>query len=73
MFPADGPSEILASLIAATNTLTGLKVYAELNTESYHSGIKVSHEELERISLQRDKFHGDWNYEIRPRGTSKIG
>ena len=65
--------ETIVSLIAATTTTTGLKVHAELNTESYQAGIKVSDEELERVNIHRDKFHGDWNYEIRPRGASKIG
>jgi transposase len=65
--------EAIVSLIAATTTKTGLKVHAELNTESYQPGIKVSDEELERINIHRDKFHGDWNYEIRPRITLPIG
>ena len=64
--------ETIVSLIAATTT-TGLKVHAELNTETYQAGIKVSDEELERINIHRDKFHGDWNYEIRPRSASQIG
>jgi hypothetical protein len=65
--------ETIVSLIAATTTSTGLKVHAELNTESYQAGIRVSDEELEAINILRDKFHGDWNYEIRPRAASNIG
>lgn len=65
--------EIIVSLIAATTTATGLKVHAELNTETYQAGIKVSQEEFEQINIQRDKFHGDWNYEIGPRAPVKIG
>ena len=57
----------IVSLIAATTTATGLKIHAELNTESYQAGIKVSDQELAQIKLRRDKFHGDWNYEIQPR------
>jgi transposase len=57
----------IVSLIAATTTSTGLKVHAELNTESYRAGIKVSDQQLAQINLRRDKFHGDWNYEIQPR------
>ncbi len=59
--------QTIVSLIAATTTSTGLKVHAELNTESYQAGIKVSDQELKQINIRRDKFHGDWNYEIRPR------
>ena len=59
--------QTIVNLIAATTTKTGLKVHAELNTEIYQSGIKVSDEELARVQIRRDKFHGDWNYEIQPR------
>jgi transposase len=59
--------QAIVNLIAATTTTTGLKVHAELNTEAYQSGIKVSDEELALVKIRRDKFHGDWNYEIQPR------
>lgn len=59
--------ETIVSLIAATTTSTGLKVHAELNTKSYQPGLKVSDHELAQIKLRRDRFHGDWNYEIQPR------
>jgi transposase len=58
--------EAVVSLIAATTTSTGLKVHAELNTKSYTAGMKVSDQELAQVRIRRDKFHGDWNYEIRP-------
>jgi len=59
--------QTIVNLIAATTTRTGLKVHAELNTENYQSGIKVSDDELAMVKIRRDKFHGDWNYEIQPR------
>jgi hypothetical protein len=62
--------QTIVSLIAATTTATGLKVHAELNTESYQAGIKVSDQELAQIKIKRDKFHGDWNYEIQPRNSA---
>ena len=55
------------SLIAATATATGLRVHSELDTASYESGVKVSDQEIAQMKLRRDKFHGDWNYEIHPR------
>ena len=58
--------QTIVNLIAATTTTTGLKVHAELNTETYQAGIKISDQELARIKIRRDKFHGDWNYEIQP-------
>jgi transposase len=62
--------ETVVSLIAATSTSTGLKVHAELNTEAYAAGIKVSDQAFAQIKIRRDKFHGDWNYEIQPRGAT---
>jgi len=62
--------QAIVNLIAATTTKTGLKVHAELNTETYQSGIKVSDAELAQVKIRRDKFHGDWNYEIQPRDPS---
>jgi transposase len=62
--------ETIVSLIAATTTSTGLRVHAELNTETYAAGIKVSDQAFAQIKIRRDKFHGDWNYEIQPRASS---
>ena len=58
--------QVMISLIAATTTRSGLKVHAEADTNSYPGGVKVSDEELATVNLHRDKFHGDWNYEIWP-------
>jgi len=62
--------ETIVSLIAATTTATGLRVHAELNTETYAAGIKVSDQAFAQIKIRRDKFHGDWNYEIQPRAPT---
>ena len=59
--------QTIVNLIAATTTATGLKVHAELNEERYEAGIKVSDQELAKLKIRRDQFHGDWNYEIQPR------
>jgi transposase len=58
--------QTIVSLIAATTTATGLKVHAELDNATYQTGIKITDEELQRVNIRRDKFHGDWNYEILP-------
>ncbi len=58
--------QAIVNLIAATTTTKGLKVHAELNTDTYQSGIRISDEEFARVQIRRDKFHGDWNYEIQP-------
>ena len=57
---------MIVNLIAATTTATGLTVHSELDTASYPAGIPVTDEQFAAIHLRRDKFHGDWNYEIHP-------
>jgi hypothetical protein len=42
-------------------------VKAALDETQYETGIKVSDEELAKVFLTRSKFHGEWNYSIRPR------
>jgi len=59
--------EAVVQLIASTTTQAGLVVEAEADTNSYPVGIKVSDEQLHAIRLRRDRFHGEWNYTIRPR------
>jgi len=57
----------IVSLIAATRTQTGLRVRAEIDKGRYPKGIKVQEEDMLKIRLRRHRFHGDWNYTIRPR------
>ena len=59
--------EVIVKLIAATTTRTGLRVRSALDTGSYPKGVKVGDAEMEALYLQRDAFHGDWNYTLIPR------
>jgi transposase len=59
--------QVIVSLIAGTTTRKGLKVHAEIDHRSYPAGIKVPDADMEQISLRREEFHGEWNYEILPR------
>jgi hypothetical protein len=59
--------EVIVNLIAATTTAKGLKVHAELDDRPYPAGTQIEDEELAEVRLKRDKFHGEWNYEIHPR------
>ena len=58
--------EVIVNLIAATTTRKGLKVRAQLDTNPYPKGVKVSDHEFKSIRLERDDFHGEWNYTITP-------
>ncbi len=58
--------ETIVNLIARTTTAKGLKVKCRLDRRKYPTGRKVSEEEMRRVNLHRNKFHGDWNYLIKP-------
>jgi len=59
--------ETIVQLISNTTTAKGLKVSCRLDRHKYPTGRKVTNEEMARVNLERHKFHGDWNYTIRPR------
>jgi hypothetical protein len=58
---------VVVNLIGATRTKAGLHVQAELDTNAYEAGVKVSDEELAGIQMEKDPFHGEWNYTIVPK------
>ena len=58
--------DLIVKLIGSTTTQAGLKVRAALDTSRYESGIKVTDKELEAVRIERDEFHGEWNYSISP-------
>ena len=58
--------ETVVNLIARTTTAKGLKVTCRLDRRKYPTGRKLSDEEMKRVNVVRNKFHGDWNYVIRP-------
>jgi len=57
---------IIVNLIGATTTTTGLTVKCVVDHNEYKKGIKVSDDELAKVNLISDDFHGDWNYSILP-------
>ena len=58
--------ETIVNLIAKTTTAKGLKVKCRLDRRKYPTGRKVTDQEMKRVNLERNKFHGDWNYVIKP-------
>jgi hypothetical protein len=58
--------QVIVNLIAATTTQTGLRVRAEIDPRQYPKSVKVTDQEVASIRIERDKFHGDWNYTIHP-------
>jgi hypothetical protein len=58
--------ETIVHLIARTTTAKGLQVICRLDRRKYAIGRRISDEEMNSINLERNRFHGDWNYIIRP-------
>ena len=59
--------ETVVALIGHTRTATGLRVRAKLDKRRYRTGVVVTRAEMQQLALHRHTFHGDWNYELRPR------
>ena len=60
--------QVIIDLIAATTTTKGLTVKSKLDTNLYERGLKVSDQQMAELQIRREKFHGDWNYKLLPRG-----
>jgi hypothetical protein len=59
--------DVVVQSIAATTTRTGLRVHAELDTRGYDTGVEISDAQIAALPIARHRFHGDWNYTLRPR------
>jgi hypothetical protein len=59
--------QVVVQLIGHTTTSTGLEVHARLDRRTYEKSLKISDAQLATVNLKPHKFHGEWNYEIRPR------
>jgi transposase len=58
--------QAIVSLIGATTSTAGLKVYAQLDENVYERAIKIPDAQLAAVNLTPDEFHGEWNYLIKP-------
>lgn len=61
----------IVSLIGGTTTRNGLVVRANLDTNHYETGVKVSDAEMAGLRILPQKFHGEWNYVVEPRQRPK--
>ena len=58
--------ETIVNLIGSTTTTKGLKVKSMLDENEYEKGIIVEDDELKSVNIFPHKFHGEWNYTIKP-------
>jgi len=59
--------ETIVNLIARTTTAKGLNVICRLDRRKYPTGREVSDDDMNTVNVARNRFHGDWNYVIKPR------
>ena len=64
--------ETVVSLIGNTTNRGGLVGRARLDRRKYPTGRKVSAKDMRALKIERDDFHGDWNYVIRPRKPEEM-
>jgi hypothetical protein len=69
--------EVVIETLKAVTTTTGLKVHAELDTNTYPRGIRIPDQDMKTLEtkgiLTRHEFHGDWNYTLTPDTTTRPG
>ena len=58
--------QVVVNLVSSTRTNEGLEVHCWLDEREYKKGRKITDHEMETVRIKRNKFHGDWNYEIHP-------
>jgi hypothetical protein len=63
--------ETVVALIRGTTTKTGLRVRAKLDTRRYPTGKYVPEDALRRVQIKPHRFHGEWNYSVRPTETDR--
>jgi hypothetical protein len=61
----------IVSLIGSTPNRSGLHVRAELDRGHYPAGVTVTDAQMATVQLRRHRFHGDWNYTIRPASSPR--
>lgn len=64
--------ETIINLIGATKTRKGLIIRTAVDTNEYAKGIKITDKEMELLNLEKEVFHGEWNYTIRPHKYAQV-
>jgi hypothetical protein len=59
--------ETIVDLIGDTRTAAGLRVKAKLDSRKYRTGVEITKTQMRDLVLHPHHFHGEWNYELRPR------
>lgn len=58
--------QTVVELIGNTTTATGLTVKVVVDKNTYEIGRKISNDDFAKINIEKNVFHGEWNYVIKP-------
>ena len=64
--------ETIIELLSHTTTQAGLTVTAVVDKNTYPTGLKVSDQEMAKLNIIRDSFHGEWNYTIKSQENDHV-
>jgi len=64
--------ETIVNLIASTRTKKGLEIKAAVDTTKYVKGLKISDAEMDALEIEKNSFHGEWNYTLKPRKNDQV-
>jgi hypothetical protein len=64
--------EVILDYLRDTKTQTGLTVQAQLVTQIYRTGVKVSNAVMKTLSIEKHEVCSQWNYTIRPRSQPSL-
>ena len=64
--------ETIVNLISLTTTVKGLQVTCRLDRRKYPTDRNVTDEEIQRVTLRRNRFHDESNYTIHPQCSSQV-
>ncbi|MBI2566430.1 MAG: hypothetical protein HYV63_05295 [Candidatus Schekmanbacteria bacterium] len=57
----------MVNLIGNAATREGLEIKAALDERMHAAGVKGSDEEITGLVVERDEFHGEGSYRLKPR------
>jgi DDE family transposase len=64
--------EVIVQSIVATTTRAGLRVHAQLDTNTYETGVRISDRQVSVLPLRRHDWHPDWNYTLLPQPFEQV-
>ena len=64
--------ETVVGLIACTTTAKGLQVTCRLDRRKYAIGRRITNAQMATLNMAPRRFHGEWNYVIRPHDSVNV-